>query len=106
MEIVLHAVTVVATIAVAVTAAVTAAVIVVTVEIANLAVIARTVLRNRPRATRPSPLHPPNPDPLRTVPPKVRLRFSHAGIIANPASNGLPATTGNRAAMLLNRILA
>ena len=85
---------------------VTAAVIELTVQIGNLAVIARIVLRNRPRATRPSPLDQPNPDPLRTVPPKVWLRFSHAGIIANPVSSGLPATTGNRAAMLPNRRLA
>ena len=101
-ETVPRAVTAVATIV----GVVIAAVIAVTVEIANLAVIARIVLRNRPRATRPSPLDQPNPDPHRTVPPKVWLRFSHAGTIANPASSGLPATTGNRAAMLPNRRLA
>ena len=100
-ETVPRAVTAVATIV----GVVIAAVIAVTVEIANLAVIARTVLRNRARATRPSQLDQPNPDPLRPDPPKVRLQFSHAGTIANPASSGLPETTGSRAAMPPSRRL-
>ena len=80
----------------------TAAAIVETVEIVSLAAIARTGRRNRPRATHRRPLHRWNPDPLRPVPLKARLRFSPGATIANPASSGLPVTAANHAAMRPN----